>query len=1067
VAEPPEPTNFASPESYTPKHLAARILTAKAALEGERKQVTVLFADLKGSMELLAERDPEEARKFLDPVLEHMMEAVHRFEGTVNQVMGDGIMALFGAPLAHEDHAVRACYAALRMQNTVKRYADNVRRERGVEIGIRVGINSGEVVVRAIGSDLHMDYTAVGQTTHLAARMEQIANPGTSLLTQETLALAEGFVQTNVLGPRTVKGLMATIDVYELVGTSTAGSRLEAAAERGLSPYIGRELEFAQLLRALEQTRDGRGQVVAVFGEPGVGKSRLIFELTHSHHLDKWLVLKAGGLSYGKATSYLPIIQLLKSYFSIHDNDIDQEIREKISKRVLSLNHALEGLLPALFALLDTLGDDPQWRALDVSQRRQRMLDAVRALLLREAQVQPLLVIFEDLHWIDAESQAFLETLVETLSTARLLLVVNYRPEYHHSWGSKTYYTQFRLDPLPSKSATELLLALLGPDASIRPLIPILIARTGGYPFFLEENVRALIENHALIGERGAHQITRSVDTLEIPATVQAILASRIDRLEPEDKQLLQIASVLGKDVPFAPLLVVADLSEPDLRRGLARLQAAEFLYEVKLFPEAEYTFKHALTHEVAYGGLLHDRRRRLHARVAEALEILYPNRLAEHTERLALHTFRGEVWEKAAEYARQAGDRAIERAGAREVAHYGEQGLDALTHVPASGSRLELTLHLRDFVYHRYFVLGGREQMVDWAKESVTIAEKLGNKPWVARAKNTLANALWSNGENAQALALAEETQHLAEAIGDTRTRITIALDVGQICLTMGDYRRGADACAKGTMLLGGDLARDRLDRSSYPFVSLRNNLAGCLAELGEFETAMIAAREAMSFTESIQQPLTIVLALSGLVSTLLIRGEFSAAIPYLERAANICKSEYTSAYPSAAARLGVAYVLETRHSEASVLLDEALALVRGVSPRNEVRVMLTIIEGYMLGGRLKEALNIAPRALEYARNRYERGSEARALWLLAELASTFEIPDVKMAEENYGKALSLAQELRMRPVIAHCHHGLGRLDHRLGRSEKAREHLTAAATMYREMGMQYWLQKMEVAAS
>jgi class 3 adenylate cyclase len=397
-----------SPATYTPKHLAEKILTSKSALEGERKLVTVLFADIKSSMELLSDRDPEEARQILDPVLEIMMEAVHQYEGTVNQVMGDGIMALFGAPLTHEDHAVRACYAALRMQATVRRHAESSRSDRGLNIGIRVGINSGEVVVRAIGSDLHMDYTAVGQTTYLADRMEQMAKPGATLLTRETLALAEGFVRVSALGPLAVKGLVAPIDVYELVESVTGQSRLRAAAvARGLSRFVGRDLEFAQVVRALDRARRGRGQVVAIVGEPGVGKSRLTLELTHSHLLNGWLVLKAGAISYGKATSYLPLVQLLKSYFGLGDDDTGQEIRERLSSKILSLDHTLEATLPALFALLDAQDDDPQWRTLDASQRRQLMLDALRALLLREAQVQPLLVIFEDLHWIDTESQAF------------------------------------------------------------------------------------------------------------------------------------------------------------------------------------------------------------------------------------------------------------------------------------------------------------------------------------------------------------------------------------------------------------------------------------------------------------------------------------------------------------------------------------------------------------------------------------------------------------------------------------------------------------------------------------
>src|SRR5215813_11989722 len=349
---------FASPESYTPKHLAERILTSKAALEGERKQVTVLFADLKGSMELLADRDPERARKILDPVLELMMEAVHHYEGTVNQVMGDGIMALFGAPLAHEDHAVRACYAALRMQEAAKRYADRVWRTHGLRLQIRVGVNSGDVVVRAIGSDLHMDYTAVGQTTHLAARMEQMAMPGTILLAPATLQLAEGYVQVASRGPVAVKGLPDPVEIYALTGASAVRTRLHAAAARGLTRFVGRDAEIEQIRRALALAHDGRGQLVALVGEPGVGKSRLVYEFTHSHRTQDWLILEAGSVSYGKATSYLPVIDLLKAYFKVHERETHREIREKVTGKLLTLDRALEPALPALLALLDVPVED-------------------------------------------------------------------------------------------------------------------------------------------------------------------------------------------------------------------------------------------------------------------------------------------------------------------------------------------------------------------------------------------------------------------------------------------------------------------------------------------------------------------------------------------------------------------------------------------------------------------------------------------------------------------------------------------------------------------------------------
>ena len=479
-AGPPVQTLAQAPLTYTPPYLAEKILTSRSALEGERKQVTVLFADLKGSMELLAERDPEEARQLLDPVLERMMEAVHRYEGTVNQVMGDGIMALFGAPLAHEDHAVRAGYAALAMQESVTRYGDALQRSQGVPIQIRVGLNSGEVVVRAIGSDLHMDYTAVGQTTHLAARMEQMAKPGSILITTETLRLAEGYVRATPLGPVPVKGLDAPVEVFELVGASGIRRRLQATAARGLTRFVGRDTEFAALVQALEQAGAGHGQVVAMVGEAGVGKSRLAYEFLHSQHTQSWRVLESASVSYGKATPYFPVLDLLRRYAHVDERDDARTIRAKVTGQLLTLDEALQDAIAPLLALLDALPDDSPFLALDPPQRRQRTLAALKRVLLRESQVQPVLVVFEDLHWIDTETQALLDSLVESLPTARLLLLVNYRPEYQHGWGSKTYYAQLRLDPLPPASADAFLHALLGDDPGLEALKPLLIARTAG-----------------------------------------------------------------------------------------------------------------------------------------------------------------------------------------------------------------------------------------------------------------------------------------------------------------------------------------------------------------------------------------------------------------------------------------------------------------------------------------------------------------------------------------------------------------------------------------------------------
>ena len=743
----PAATPAQPPLAYTPPYLAEKILTSRSALEGERKQVTVLFADLKGSMELLADRDPEEARQLLDPVLERMMAAVHRYEGTVNQVMGDGIMALFGAPLAHEDHAVRACYAALAMQAAVKQYAAEVQRSHGVPVQIRVGLNAGEVVVRAIGSDLHMDYTAVGQTTHLAARMEQMAMPGSILLTQAVLSLAEGYVQVTPLGPVPVKGLAAPVDVFELVGASGIRRRLQATAARGLTRFVGRDTEFAALVQALERAGAGHGQVVAVVGEAGVGKSRLVYECVHSHHTQGWRVLESASVSYGKATPYFPVLDLLRRYAHLDEGDDPRTIRAKVTGQLLTLDEALQDAIPPLLALLDALPDDSPFLTLDPPQRRQRTLAALKRVLLRESQVQPVLVVFEDLHWIDTETQALLDSLVESLPTARLLLLVNYRPEYQHGWGSKTYYAQLRLDPLPPASADAFLQALLGDDPGLEALKPLLIARTAGNPFFLEESVRTLVETGVLVGERGAYRLAQALASIQVPATVQAVLAARIDRLPPEEKHLLQTAAVIGHEVPLPLLHAIADVPEADMQRGLAHLQAAEFLYETQLFPERELMFKHALTHEVAYGSLLQERRRVLHARIVEALEALAAERLSEQVERLAHHAVRGEVWDKAVTYCQQAGARAYDRAAFREAVAAFEQALQALAHLPEDGDTRVLAIDLRLALGGPLTRLGEHGRRLALLGEAETLARALDDRARLGRVLAQMGQCTQDNG--------------------------------------------------------------------------------------------------------------------------------------------------------------------------------------------------------------------------------------------------------------------------------------------------------------------------------
>ncbi len=1001
----PEP-RFAAPQAYTPKHLAEKILTSRSAVEGERKQVTVLFADLKGSMELLADRDPEEARKLLDPVLERMMEAVHRFEGTVNQVMGDGIMALFGAPLAHEDHAVRACYAALRMQQSVTRYAEEVHRTEGVPIQIRVGLNSGDVVVRSIGSDLRMDYTAVGQTTHVAARMEQMAMPGSILIPAATLRLAEDYVRVKALGPRPVKGLDTPVEVYEVAGASTARSRLQAAAARGLTRFVGRDSELDQLRQALDRARSGHGQVVAVIGEAGVGKSRLYHEFTRSHRTQGWLIVESGSVSYGKASAYLPVTDLLRAYFQIEAGDDARKIREKVVGRLLSLDRALEPALPPLLGLLDVPVESPEWQRLEPSQRRQHTLDGVKRLLLRESQVQPLVILCEDLHWIDSETQALLDSLVESLPTARLLLLVNYRPEYQHTWSGKSYYRQLRIDPLPPETAGELLKTLLGDDPTMEPLERLLIERTEGNPFFLEESVRTLVETKVLVGERGAYRLAKAAQSLQIPATAQAILAARIDRLAPEDKRLLQAAAVLGKEVPFALLQAIAEEPDEVLRRGLGALQAAEFLYESRLFPDIEYTFRHALTQQVAYESLLAARRQALHQAAGLSLEAVYAGRLDQAYDRLAYHYSRTGNAEKAVEYLTRFAEKAAGIDAHAEAASALEEARAHAAELPAEGrDRRLIDVVVREA--HSLHFLGRRHESVDLLLQQHERLERLGDPSlagpyyfWLGYAHSWL-------GHRAEAGRSLGRSLEEATRAGDEALMGRVHRALAVECTYSG--RPLDEAVAHGrraVALLEATEDRFWLGQALYA-LCYSHYYAGDLDAVIEVAARLDALGEATGSRRA--------RANAGMIAGIshATGGNWQAGIQACERALELAPDAFETA--GVLACLGKALAEAGELARAVPVLEQAVQLGDQVRSRQWREWFRTLLgEGYFLGGELDKARAAAHQALEVST---DLGYSLGIGWAHQVLGRVAQARGaLGEAEQNLGAALEVFVSVRSR---------------------------------------------------
>jgi predicted ATPase/class 3 adenylate cyclase len=650
--------------------------------------------------------DPEEAHAVVDPVLRIMVEAVHRYEGYVVRTTGDGIFALFGAPAAHEDHPQRSLSAALRLQQELHAHGQR-RIAQGLHpLEARVGVHTGEVVAHSVETDGKVEYRLVGHTANLAARMEMVAPTGSFAASEYTRKLCEGYFTFRPLGPMTVKGVSEPVAVYEVTGFGPLRTRLQRAVARGLTKFVGREREMEALRHAAMLAREGRGQIVAAMADPGVGKSRLFYEFKATS-ASGWMVLEALSISHGKASAYLPVIDLLRNYFEIAVSDDARKRREKVAGKITILDRSLEDTLPYLLSLLGIVeGDDPLAQ-MDAHVKKRRTLEAIKRILLRESLNQPLMVMFEDLHWMDGESEALLNLLADSIGTSRILLLVNYRPEYSHKCGSKTYYTQLRLDPLGKESADEMLSTLLGSDATLVPLKRLIAEKTEGNPLFMEEICLGLFEDGTL-ARNGGVKLAKPLASLRIPPTVQGIIASRIDRLSADEKILLQAVAVIGSEFKLSVARSVSGKSDDGLNRILNDLQLAEFIYEQPVAGDVEYTFKHALTHDVTYNSLLSNRRKLLHERTGQAIEELYVERLDDHLDELAHHFNHSGNARKAVEYLGRAGERTAKHGAHSEAVGYFMKALELLQQLPYGTARDRRELDLQMALSCSAFVAKG-----------------------------------------------------------------------------------------------------------------------------------------------------------------------------------------------------------------------------------------------------------------------------------------------------------------------------------------------------------------------
>jgi class 3 adenylate cyclase/predicted ATPase len=1017
-----------------------------AAPNEERKTVTALFADIKGSTELMEELDPEEARALVDPALGLMIESANHYGGYIVQSTGDGIFALFGAPVAHEDHAHRTLYAALRMQNEMRKHSAHLREAGNPPLEIRIGVNTGEVVVRSIRTaGAHTEYTPIGHSVNLAARMQTLAATGSIAVTEATQKLTAGYFDFKPLGPTRVRGLSEALNVYELVGLGQLRTRLQISAERGLSRFVGRQQELEQLRRAFALAESRRGQIVAVVAEAGVGKSRLFHEFKLQSPQETF-VMEAVSFSHGRASPYLPVIGLLKDYFRISDRDDQRTQREKITGRVLALDRALEDTMPYLFALLGIQDPGSSLDEMDSTVRRRRTREAIRSLIHRESLDHTVLLLFEDLHWVDAETQSLLELLADSIGTAAILMMINYRPEYEHRWSNKTYYTQLRLDPLGGPNAAEMVSELLGQGSELQSVKDLVVARTEGNPFFMEEMVRALFDQGVLT-RNGAVKLTKPLASIQIPPTVQGIVAARIDQLAPSEKELLQTLAVMGKEFPFGLVRRVVARVENEITQDLDSLQLGEFIYERPAFPESEYTFNHALTQEVAYNSLLFERRRELHERTATALEELFADKLDEQVDALAHHYSRSGNAVKAIGFLRRAAEQARARSAYDDAIGYADEALRLLPQLPESRQRNLDEIGLQGI---RSFLLAATRgyaapEIGQCLSRGLELCKRIGEGPEMEMVGVLF--GLWSfnlaRNRLHDAMKLAEKLLNLSRLMKSEVAEAGALSAFGGTCLWRGEFSSARQHLEQANAIYDCDVDR-YLPMYKARVVPSRAQTAWVLWVTGYPDQAAARAEEAVAFATRLGGSYSMVFALMHAIALAHLRGDSNSIRARAESMTEIAREQgfpYWSAIASMI--IGRTLVGEGNHDAGISRMREAMRSLREAGGELMYNYALSLLaESYRAAGEPAPGLAAVAEAFEGLESSGQRMHEAE-LWRLRGELLLLQGEAEAEAAHSFHRALQVAQEQQARSWELRAATSLARLLSTQDRRDEAKSHL------------------------
>ena len=1048
-------------QKYLPKGLAEKILSQRDRIEGERKQVTVMFCDMAGFTTLSEKLDPEGAYAIIDKVYEILIHKVHDFDGTVNEMTGDGIMALFGAPIALEDAPQRAIRSSLAIHREMAKFSDRIKQEReGVpSLKMRVGLHTGTVVVGTLGNDLRVEFKAVGDTVNLASRMEGMAEPGSTFVTEATFRLAEGLFRFEAMGEKGIKGRKEPTKVYRVIAPSTSRTRFDVNTERGLTPFVGRGRELELLLDGFERSKVGRGQAISIIADAGLGKSRLLYEFRKAVASENVAFLEGQCLSYSRGVVYHPIIDILKANFDIRDDDGDLQIREKIIRGLEVLGADEASTLPYLLDLLSVKDNSFDKIPLSPEERKDRILRALKQIVLKGSERQPLIMAYENLHWIDRNSEEFLKELLDAISGARVFLIFTFRPEFIHTWGGRSYHSQVNLNRLSTRETLMMASHILGTEKFDKKIEQLILEKTEGVPFFIEELINSLRDQKIIEKKDNKYHLTKDIREAIIPSTIHDVIMARVDSQPEGAKGLLQTGSVAGREFSHHLIKKVTEFSKDELLSHLSVLKDSELLYERGIYPRSNYVFKHALTQEVAYNSLLQKMRTELHEKIGKAIEKIHADRLEELCEMLAYHFLQGEEWQCAYKYCQEAGLKAYSHSAYEQAQRYYEEALTAIKKLPREKARIEQEIDLRINMRSPLVALGRHEEWGKWVRGAEPLAREIDDDARLSNVLNYLASLHWIHGQHRKSIEQGEKALNFAERSGHFSYQVATMCHLGIFFFNIGDYAKQIEIHQKvRKRLIGGDAFKQH-GMASLPGAFSRSMLVLGMAELGNFDKIEEIGNEALEIAEHVRNALTLTIVYNFLAMAYLRFGKLEPAFPLLEKSHELCRlSEVKSMYSYTVGSLGYAYLLAKEPRRALGILEEGIKddnLQASFWPTHPIIVLADV---YRAVGEISLATETVSRALKLSEKREERGFEAWAMLVMAGINDAAE--RLEEAEQWYRRALQQASNLSMRPLVAHCHKGLANSYLRLGNEKEAQLENKKALEIYRSLGMTYWLQ-------